>query len=279
MKTFQNKSLLFRTVSLILTVGLCLSFCLAVKAADLLSYPIKTAIAAEEKTQRGEITVEMSSGDSLRQADYQALRDTHKPVTLRFSDISWAMVPHDMGRRMKASSMDLWLVEPEKALVEAVCDKTGLEETQFQLVQPGYLGALPAVCTVGICLDQEFMNYNGTKGLNLYALEFQEKAETVQITRLGLYSTDNEAEQAISPWLYLKTNYSRVFLITGETLPNVQPMECVAVFEDSGEAQRVDGDANPDTGDNTGICLVLVVAILSLGVLSVILLRGSINKK
>ena len=45
MKTFQNKSLLSRTVSLTLTVGLCLSFCLAVKAADLLSYPIKTAIA------------------------------------------------------------------------------------------------------------------------------------------------------------------------------------------------------------------------------------------
>lgn len=124
MKTFQNKSLLSRTVSLTLTVGLCLSFCLAVKAADLLSYPIKTAIATEEKTQRGEITVEMSSGDSLRQADYQALRDTHKPVTLRFSDISWAMVPPDMGRRMKASSMDLWLVEPEKALVEAVCEQT-----------------------------------------------------------------------------------------------------------------------------------------------------------
>lgn len=279
MKTLQNKPLLSRAVSFILTVGLCLSFCLTVRAADLLSYPIKDAIATEEKTQRGEITVGMSSGDSIRQADYYALRDTHKPVTLRFSNISWAMVPSDMEREMKVPSMNLWLVEPEKALIEAVCDETGLEETQFQLAQPGYLGVLPAVCTVGICLDQEFINYNGTKDLNLYALEFQEKGETIQITRLGLYSANNQVEQAISPWVYLKTNHSRVFLITGETLSNTQSMEFVISSQDTEETQRVDGDANPDTGDNTGICLVLVAGILSLGVLSVALLRGSINKK
>lgn len=280
MKRYHMK----RLVCFTLLLAMAMSFSLAAGASEeLLSYPVQEAIASEETVQRGEIQVDLTSGQSIRKADYEALQDTKKPVTLRYPTISWAMEPGDMGDDFLGSSLALWRVDPSENLVEAVAAATGLEETEFMLVQANYQGVLPAVCTVGICLDQDFMNHNGTTGINLYGLEVDtvKNGDTTdyRVTEIGLYSSGNEVEKPISPWIYMKTNVSRVWLLTTEELSGLTQMDFVVeTAATAQEAERVDGDANPNTGDSGMVSLFLGLAILSLAGASVALVRNAMKK-
>ena len=285
---------------------LCLfSFLLPAAASDLNTYAVSEGIETENVLRTGEVEVKLQNGQAITAADWETLKDYGEPWLMRYNTLYFRFNDNDMDRKLGASQLNLSPTTPAKALVDAVVDATGLNEEDFMLVLPATVGTLPAPATVGVCLDQTFMNRNGYTDLNVYGIDYEYQTRRVvdesassmvqdepvyitvsgyHINQIGLHSSGHSAEKAYSPWISFSTNVSRLYLITTKTISNTSSMTWQAsggALGDAGEAAlkpeqsggAPNDDANPNTGDSAPVSYVLMVGIAALAIASVYTLR------
>ena len=229
-----------RTASLLLSAAMLFCLTLGASAFDSVSQDVQAAIEIEGRLNDGLVDVELSAGQGVSATDWAALKDNGVTFQLHYFNTYYRFRPADVSRTLGYSTLNLSRAEIPDDLIEEVCSKTGLKEDDFMLVMPAMLGQLPGTATVGICLDQNFMNYNGHSNLNVYGIDFvrnvsyreageDDASDTVDedgrvressygISAIGLAASGKTVQKTWSPWISITTNVSRVMLVTAKQI-------------------------------------------------------------
>ena len=308
-----------RAAALVLSAALLFGLAVSAGAFQSVSQEVQLAIEIEDRLNEGLVDVELSYGHGLSALDWSTLKDNGVTFQMRYFNTYYRFRPADVSRTMGYEELNLSRTEVPDELMDEICAKTGLEEDEFMVVLPSMLGKLPGTATVGICLDQDFMNNNGHTGLNVYGIDFvrnvsyreadEDEADSADdagrvretsygISAIGLAASGKAAEKTWSPWISISTNVSRMLLITTRSIGTYGSMSwnqssgaiqsANEVF--SGTASAVT-PSNPgsssgapvtDANPNTGVSetqLLLVCGIAALGAATVYTLARTLHTR
>lgn len=307
-----------RVFALCLSIVMCLSLALGAlgaSALDSVSQEVQAAIELESRTDDGLVEVELSSGQGVSATDWAALKNNGVTFQLRYYNTYYQFRPSDVSRTLGYNELNLSRTTVPEDLMDEICYKTGLEEDEFMIVMPSMLGTLPGVATIGICLDQEFMNYNGYSNLNIYGIDFvrnvsyrdaeddedgdengRVRESSYGISAIGLAASGKTAQKAWSPWISFSTSVSRVMIVTAKKISTYGSMSwnqsggsiqnaseatgktntSVTASNPSGASSSPTTDQNPNTGALSAQT-VLWCGIAALGAATVLTLARTLR--
>ena len=178
-------------------LAMCLILCMAlgmtaaVFAWNSSTEAVELGIEKAAALGRGTVEVELRDDQAVTAKDWELLQGAKKPFQLTYRDLSYRF--SNTGMALGYEQICLSDAAIPTALVDAICETTGLEEDEFMLVLPNMIGTLPSTATIGVALSPDFVENNGNQNVNIYGIDFGLRAESVEL--------ETEEDITVSIWL------------------------------------------------------------------------------